>query len=145
MNGRDTRDAILRAIEQQKELSGRFRNLERLGTYGGDGNFSLIVQAYDQQTSKTVALKFYNPEWQHDAYRWHSFNREAELLQTFLGSPDILQWVAPIDSFSLPFEHGIGIKLNISFSFYVVELALGSVAAATAPAAPSLVWLLLYP
>ncbi len=131
MSPRNPGDAILRAIEKQSEVSGRFSNLIRIGVNGGDGMFSLIVRAQDSHFDRPVALKFYNPEHLNDAYRWSCFQREAQILKEFVGCPDILQWVAPVDSFSLTFDHG-GIKLELPFSYYAVELASSSVADAIA-------------
>jgi serine/threonine protein kinase len=118
------REAILAAIERQKELGGRFEQISRIG--GGHGHFSLIVTAYDRVTKTRVALKFYDPEQRSDSYRWDCFNRESRMLEHFIGEPDIVQRIAPIDDFSLPFDH-FGIKLQVRFAYYALELATGDV------------------
>jgi serine/threonine protein kinase len=130
MSPQDPRDAFLSAIEQQTELSGRFVEIRRLGNLGGGGAFSLILHCLDQQSGNRVALKFFDPQCQ-DPYRLHSFRREAEVLAQLVGEPDIIQWVAPIDSFTLQLDYN-GLKIPLSFSYYALELASGSVDAAIA-------------
>src|ERR1035437_333160 len=131
MSRRGPRDAILSVIEGQSLLSGRFTSLERIDAGGGEGSFSLLFKAHDRVSQETVALKFYDPQKRADEYRWHSFKREAELLAQFVGQPDILQRVAPLDSFFLRFEHN-GFPLDVEFSYYALELAASSAAAAVA-------------
>jgi len=116
------RETLLRTIESRGRLGKRFDDLKRLGTSGGDGYFSLIVTARDNQTSQRVALKFFHPSHLRDQYRWHCFLREPLVLQMFTGKPDILQCLAPRDEFTVPFTH-MGMSLNIPFTYYAVELA----------------------
>jgi serine/threonine protein kinase len=124
MSPPDQRDAILCAIEQQVRISDRFTKIRRISQNGGGGHFSLVLEAVDESSSKLVALKFFDPQ-QNDPYRAESFEREADVLKQFIGAPDIVQWVAPIDSFTLPFDYH-GIKIGIKFSYYALELASGS-------------------
>jgi serine/threonine protein kinase len=123
------REFYLRTIESRSLLEGRYSNLTRLGPSGGDGTFSLLVSAEDARTRQEVALKFFSPDCRTDAYRWESFKRESELLQGFVGEPDVVQLVAPVAEFtetvSIP---GSGLSLDIPFSFYAVELASHDVA-----------------
>ena len=114
------RETLLRTIESRGVLGKRFDDLKRLGTAGGDGYFSLIVTARDNQTSQRVALKFFHPSHLRDQYRWHCFLREPLVLQMFTGKPDILQCLAPRDEFTVPFTH-MGMSLNIPFTYYAVE------------------------
>ena len=99
------RDALLLIIEAQADISGRFTNPSRIGTAGGDGHFSLVVSALDNNTGRRVALKFYDPDHAADAYRSSCFQREAEMLQQFVGMADILQQVVPLQTFSLVAVH----------------------------------------
>jgi serine/threonine protein kinase len=119
---RDRREAILRLIERQPLLAGRFSNIQRIGSCGGDGTFSLVCCALDEQTNKRVALKFFNPQYAKDPYRWYCFQREADVLKNFVGSRDILQWVAPVESFSYVHETA-DFDFEEDFSFYAAELA----------------------
>src|ERR1700690_738151 len=75
------REALLQIIERRPEIAGRFTNLQRIGSAGGDGHFSLIVTADDSVSGKRVALKFYNPFKRLDpdaSYRFGCFSREAD-------------------------------------------------------------------
>ena len=121
------RDAMLKVIESQGQISSRFTDLSRIGTHGGDGHFSMVVSAMDQNCGRRVALKFYDPDHLADAYRSSCFQREAEMLEHFIGSPDIIQRVAPLQSFSIPFMYG-AVTMTIPFSYYGVELASNNVA-----------------
>ena len=100
MGLKDKRETYLRVIEAQSRLSGRFSDIKRIGTRGGDGTFSLIFDVLDEQSGRRVALKVFNPQYYKDSYRWQSFKREPEVLKQFHGAAEILQWIAPIDSFS---------------------------------------------
>ena len=53
------REALLQLIERRADIAGRFTNLKRIGEAGGDGYFSLLVQADDNVSGAPVALKFY--------------------------------------------------------------------------------------
>jgi serine/threonine protein kinase len=116
------RETLLRTIESRGALGGRFDDIRRLGRYGGDGHFSLVVTARDVKTNDRVALKFFHPYHLRDQYRWNCFVREPTVLQMFTGKRDILQCLAPRDEFTVPFTH-MGDALNIPFAYYAVELA----------------------
>lgn len=131
MRLRDRREAFLRVVEGQSKLAGRFSDITRIGARGGDGAFSLIFKAYDEQSRKRVALKVFNPDHQKNVYRWFCFQREAELLKQFVGEPDILQWVSPLDSFSYVYETE-EFDFEEEFSFYATELAAGDAQSAVA-------------
>jgi len=121
------RETLLQTIESQPLIGGRFECARRLGSSGGNGNFSLIATAHDQQSGNQVALKFFNPLHQRDQYRWDCFVREPELLLRFAGEPDILQCLAPRNEFTVPFTTNMGLTLHIPFAYYAVELAAGDV------------------
>jgi hypothetical protein len=55
------RESLLRIVERRSELDGRFTNIQRVGEFGGTGNFSLLFRAQDKVSGKEVALKFYDP------------------------------------------------------------------------------------
>jgi serine/threonine protein kinase len=123
------RETLLQTIEAQPSIGGRFRDVRRLGSSGGGGNFSLIATADDLLTGTRVVLKFFNPLHGRNQYRWDCFIREPELLQRFAGEPDILQCLAPRNEFTIPFSHG-PLTLDLPFAYYAVELAAGDVTAA---------------
>jgi serine/threonine protein kinase len=100
------RDAILRIIESQPDVSGRYTGLTRIGAAGGSGAFSVVFSAHDVQTKRRVALKFFDPSQSTDVYRRACFQREAEMLARFRDCPDILQQVSDLEAFSLPFSNG---------------------------------------
>jgi serine/threonine protein kinase len=97
--------------------------MRRIGTDGGGGQFSLVLEALDKETNRKVALKFFDPSQRNDQYRWDSFKREVELLPGFHGRQDILQCVCPLAEFKEPFKSIVGIVLHIDFAYYAVELA----------------------
>jgi serine/threonine protein kinase len=120
------RETLLRTIEGQALIGGRFEQLQRLGSAGGDGNFSLLITARDRQQGGRVALKFFHPDHLRNQYRWQCFLREPTLLQRFSREPDILQCLAPHDEFSVPFTNG-SLTYNVAFAYYAVELAVRDV------------------
>ena len=77
----EQRQKFLDMIEEQELLGGRFRRPIRMAANGGNGCFSLLLQAEDTQDSgKVVALKFLLPFVQ-DPYRLRCFEREPVMLQ----------------------------------------------------------------
>jgi serine/threonine protein kinase len=121
------RDAILRIIESQPHVSGRYAGLARIGTAGGSGAFSIVFSAHDIRTERRVALKFFDPSQSADVYRRACFHREAEMLAKFRDCPDILQQVSDLEAFSLQFSNS-GIPFQFHFSYYASELAVANVA-----------------
>lgn len=124
MGLKDKRETYLRVIEAQSRLSERFSDIKRIGTKGGDGTFSLIFDVLDEHSNRRVALKVFNPQYYKDSYRWQCFKREPEVLKQFHGAAEILQWIAPIDSFSFSYEKD-DLVFEEEFSYYAVELASG--------------------
>jgi hypothetical protein len=82
-------EKLLVMIEAQKEIGGRFENVRRCGLDGGNGSFSLIVEAEDKQRNIKVALKFLHP-FERDNYRRRCFEREPEILARAIGQRDII-------------------------------------------------------
>jgi 3-phosphoinositide dependent protein kinase-1 len=118
------RDALLKTIEQKAHLDDRFEKMQRIDPDGGGGHFSLIVRARDRQSNKDVALKFFDPGQRTNMYRWECFKREAQLLPTFEGKPDILQCLCPMKEFAEGFQHPMtGLVIYVHFAYYAVELA----------------------
>lgn len=117
------RDGYLRLIEGKPEIGGRYVNLKRVGTNGGDGHFSLLFSATDKQTGRTVAVKVFRPDRLIDTYRFQCFCREAILLEQLSGNANILEWLAPRDEFVERVQTDTGIPFDLRFPFYIVELA----------------------
>jgi serine/threonine protein kinase len=125
------REIYLQIVEKRALLDGRFSDIRRLDPTGGNGNFSLIFTANDSQTDQRAALKFYNPNKRHDAYRWECFKREAEVLESLSGQKDIIGFGAPQSEFveDLPVGHG---TFQIPFAYYGMELAASDMGIITA-------------
>lgn len=128
----ENREAYLRLIEKIAILDNRFSNLKRVNAIGGGGYFSLVFESVDQISNRKVAIKFYNPHHQGNAYRLESFKREAKLLQEVTGSRDIVDLVAPLSEFVQRQELEGGIPFEIHFPYYVLELASSDVETAIA-------------
>src|SRR5256885_683811 len=100
------RETYLQIVEKSALLDGRFEKPTRLGSHGGNGNFSLLFTANDKQTNSLVVLKFFHPDERHDAYRWTWFDRETKTLETLSGQKDIVQLIAPRSQFIETFTAG---------------------------------------
>jgi serine/threonine protein kinase len=116
------RESLLRIVESKDRLGGRFTNIQRIDPTGGGGNFSLVFSAKDEVSAREVALKFYDPLKRSDRYRFAAFEREAAVLGELSGQPDVLQILAPLDTFIQPFTAG-GISIGLEFSYFAIELA----------------------
>lgn len=115
------REALTKLLEEQLDVGGRFTDLRRMDN-GGQGNFSALLSATDLQTQRRVALKFLLPMYA-GGYRDESFEREAIILEQFLGQPDIIQLVAPRSDFTQIFKSEQGFEVPFSFSYYALEHA----------------------
>jgi serine/threonine protein kinase len=113
-------EKLLEMIEQQNDIGGRFENVHRCGLDGGNGAFSLIVEAEDKQRMNgKVALKFLHPFERND-YRRRCFEREPEILARAVGQKDIIQLIAPRAEFSVVLQP---VGFPIPFAYYALELA----------------------
>jgi len=125
MSNGPEREAILQIVERRASLDGRFTDLRRLGTRGGDGYFSILVRATDIRTGQPVALKFFNPlkRFSPDAgYRFDCFSREARILETLAGEKDIIRWISPVGHFTEKFTALGGISIDLPFAYFGLEL-----------------------
>src|ERR1700683_3032816 len=113
---------LLEMIETQGVIGGRFGNARRLGSNGGNGSFSLILEAEDKWNNNgKVALKFLHP-FEREEYRRQCFKREPEMLARAAGQRDIIQLVANREEFLCVLQpHGF----EIPFAYYALELAKG--------------------
>jgi serine/threonine protein kinase len=115
-------DAFLRIVESRQDIDGRFKGLRRVGPTGGNGVFSLVFRATDQLNGQDVAIKVFRPDCTIP-YRIACFQREAQILETLRGQPDIIGWVAPRSSFIELTTTNAGIVWPITFEYYALELA----------------------
>ncbi len=116
-------EPFLQLIESKRELcGGRFTAMRRLGTLGGCGHFSLLFRAQDRDTGQEVALKFLDPAVT-EPYRLESFAREVEILGALEGQPDILNRFSGMLEVVEPFQHALGMRLDVTLKFYAAELA----------------------
>ncbi|HEY2461410.1 MAG TPA: protein kinase [Candidatus Acidoferrum sp.] len=123
------RDGFLQLIEARPNIDdGRYVNLQRVGTSGGDGHFSLVFRARDEHTGRTVAIKVFRPDRLMDTYRFQSFCRESILLEHLSGNPNVVKWLAPRNEFVERVLSSGGISIELKFPYFVVELALTDVA-----------------
>ena len=58
-----------------------------------------------------------------DPYRIGCFDREAELLNSLRGEPDIIQMIAEKDEFTEPLTTQAGISFPLRLRYYALELA----------------------
>jgi serine/threonine protein kinase len=118
------RDLFLTLVEQRSTLgNGRFTGMRRLGK-AQNGEFCVVCKALDTTTGRWVALKFFCPKSSRPdhAYRETAFEREAQVLELFVNQPNIVQRVAPLDTFEETASIS-GLSLLVSFPFYALELA----------------------
>jgi serine/threonine protein kinase len=74
------RDLVIRYISGLDTLDGRYRNLSPISPIGGNGTFSIVFSATDENLGIPVILKFFDPGYDADHSRREYFKREAEAL-----------------------------------------------------------------
>jgi serine/threonine protein kinase len=126
------RELYLELVEGRPVVDARFRNIRRIGASGGDGHFSLLFSADDDEAGTTIALKVFRPDRRDDAYRVACFEREAGLLGKLKGQPDIIASVLGKSEFTETLTSTEGIRFDLTFSYYGMELAQSDVAKAIA-------------
>lgn len=125
--GNTSKEGLLALVEAQRKIEDRYTDIKRLGGHGGHGNFSLIFTATDVQTGETVVLKVFHP-FEREQYRWESFKRESAVLEFLKGREGIIDLISPMAQFVQVLEvEPQKIKIPVTFSYYVVELADGDV------------------
>jgi serine/threonine protein kinase len=121
-------DTYLRIIEGHRNIGARFTNLKRVDATGGDGNFSLVLVATDNETGREVAIKVFRPDRQSEGYRYQCFCREEKILRALVGTPNVLGWIAPRSEFVEHVTTSGGIPFTVTFPYFAVELASANVA-----------------
>ena len=119
-------EQIFQIVEDSDLIDGRYQNPTRLIARPGEGTFSIMFTALDTITGKKVVLKMFNTlTTRPDAdYRKASFEREATLLLSLKGQPNIIQIVEGIQPYNVPLEHpGTGNTINVPLPYLVLELA----------------------
>jgi serine/threonine protein kinase len=120
-------DAFLRVIEGRRDIDPRFTNLRRVSPTGGDGCFSLVFIAMDNTVGREVAIKVFRPDRISDTYRFQCFCREAKILHSLVGTPNILSWVGHRSEFVKQLKTDAGISVPVTFPYFAVELAVMNV------------------
>jgi len=118
------RERYLQIIESIAAIEGRFQKVERIDSNGGNGVFSLLFKAYDLQTGKKVALKFYDPNKNHYWERVQRFHREADVLKILEDEPYVINCLAGVCTIQRTMiESTSRIEVPITFQFIPVALA----------------------
>lgn len=118
------RDKYLQIIESIDVIERRFQKVERIDSNGGNGAFSLLFSAYDLQTGKKVALKFYDPNKDHDWERVQRFHREADVLKTLEDEPYVINCLDGVCTVQRTMiESSSRIELPITLKFIPMALA----------------------
>lgn len=123
MAGANAREPYLLLIEGQSRINDRYAEIQRLGADGGKGNFSMVFSSNDKVTEQRVALKFFDPLQVGDQYRVDCFKREAQLLESFKGQPDINELVEGLTTLNLTIKTGNTELPLAPLMYHVTELA----------------------
>lgn len=116
--------SLVQTIERRAEVGGRFTNLRLLGA----GAFSVVFSADDLSARRRAAVKFLRPLVPlYDDYRARCFHREAEILWSLRGQPDIVACSASEATFAFPATFGLGAQAEIPVPYYAMELGSDSV------------------
>ena len=115
------RDTLLQILEQRSDIGGRFINIKRVDNPHGVGAFSALIAADDSVTKKRVAVKVCLPL--QDSYRIACFDREADLLKSLRGEPDIIQMISEKAEFTELLTAQAGISFPLHLRYYALELA----------------------
>lgn len=118
------REKYLQIIESIDVIEGRFQKIERIDSNGGNGVFSLLFKAYDLQTEKKVALKFYDPNKNYNWERVQRFHREADVLKILEDEPyaiNCLDGVCTLERTMI--ESSSRIEVPITLKFIPMALA----------------------
>ncbi len=122
------RQPYLQAIESETLLDGRFSNIIRIDHNGGNGHFSLLFIADDQDTGEKVALKFFDPT-RYDADRVARFEREGDILSRFIDEPYVINCVnGGVKVFNKTVvDQASGLQIPLPLKYIAMELATSSV------------------
>jgi len=122
------REPFIDLIEKEEPILGRYLNVERLGTTGGSGHFSLVFKAFDAQSGKDVVLKFFSPFAMYDSYRLACFDRECEILEALRGADGIVQLVEGRQVLTVELLHqATDFPVPLQIPFFAMERADSSV------------------
>jgi len=125
------RELLLKIVEQSPHLNAMFEKVQRIGTCGGGGCFSIVFAATEKSSGQQRALKFFHPLLRNadpmNVYRWNSFQREVTLLGELAGQKDVISCTSPMLDFTYLLQGTGGLNLPIPFAYYVLELAASDV------------------
>lgn len=127
----DERESVLRIVEAQEVLGGRFRSIQRIDPLGGSGCFSVVFTACEPSGEEVVVKFFFAPSIRDDsAYRWDCFQRESQLLARYGDRDHVVRLIAPQSDFTYTLRSDTGIEFPSSRAYYVMEKAESNVGTA---------------
>jgi serine/threonine protein kinase len=127
----DERESVLRIVEAQEMLGGRFHSVRRIDPIGGGGCFSVVFTACEPSGEEVIVKLFLAPSIRDDAaYRWESFQRESVLLAKYGDRDHVVRLIAPQADLTYTLRSDTGIEFPSSKSYYVMEKASGNVGTA---------------
>jgi serine/threonine protein kinase len=109
-------------------LEGRYRNLQHINPERGF--FSVVFRAYDEETKKDVAIKFFSlrRDLQRSSYRRDCFHREHQILKALKGEDRCLQVLSEeIKVFTLHIDIPNGGTFDVPCEYFVVEWVDGDI------------------
>lgn len=116
------RDALLRLVEARKDFDHFYRNPTRIDPIGGGGNFSLVFEADDVTTGRSVVLKVMDP-FCRDPYRIECFRREVGMLRELAGQQGIAQALSDRAVVTEMLTTSTGVQIPVDIEYYAMERA----------------------
>lgn len=116
------KENLIKLIESQSSINGRYSKITRLTKNAGDGQFSLVFTASDSSTKQNVALKFFHPQYGSNLYRFECFEREIKILEKLKGARNILEIIEGKNTLTINANIG-SLTIPFNFQYYCAELA----------------------
>ena len=127
----DERESVLRIVEAQELLGGRFHSIKRIDPIGGGGCFSVVFTACEPSGQEVIVKFFFAPSIRDDAaYRWDCFQRESTLLAKYGDRDHVVRLIAPQSDLTYTLRSDTGSEFPSSRAYYVMEKASGNVGTA---------------
>jgi serine/threonine protein kinase len=106
-------------------LDGRFESIKLVNIDVVTGNrrgvLSIVFRAFDRDSQKDVALKFFDPMWQMDVYRLNAFRREHDILKSLVGIDRCLQVLSGLNTYVLNIPTATGFTIPLSCEYFAIE------------------------
>lgn len=122
----DSREGYLSILESQPIIGQRFKDVKRIDRNGGNGNFSLVLTAYDKISKRDVILKFFHPRHNSDPDRSERFQREGRILKRLKGKANILECIEGVCILPVTFTYN-KTKIVQEFRYIPLEKAKDSI------------------